>query len=669
MLTVFSHILRRYQNQILSRWVVLAFDILTVGLFYFIAVIVRLNFEYGNMDVYAAQKQALSVTLLYLFAFLGTGSYSGIIRHSSIHDVERLLKATAIALLLAAALSLILRHSPLGQQWGLALSLSVLLIHAVFVFAALCISRMFVKTINLAIVRRERKKRVRVLIYGAGSAGRITRDMLERDNYLQYEIVAFIDDNASKINKRLEGIPILPAEKALEASFIQTNTISQLIIAIQQFPLSRKQAVAEQALELHLEVKVVPPISSWIKGQLSARQLRAVSIEELLERPPIQLDTHNIEAELDGKVILITGAAGSIGSEISRQVLQYNPAKVILIDQAETPLHDLQHEIKSSKLYDHTAGRVVYLLASVENKMRMEAAIKAHRPDIIYHAAAYKHVPLMEENPSEALMVNVFGTKVLADLAVKHQVRKFIMVSTDKAVNPTNVMGASKRIAEIYTQSLSNGTTHFITTRFGNVLGSNGSVIPLFRRQIENGGPITVTHFDITRYFMTIPEACNLVLEAGAMGQGGEIFVFDMGEAVKIYDLAKKMILLSGLEPGKDIQIVESGLRPGEKLFEELLTKQEDVLPTHHPKIMRARISPYRREKAARMMYELDLALTRGEVLNMVATMKAFVPEYISNNSIFETLDQKPKLRTLTPKRNNSKSSDPQPIIPLQGNG
>jgi FlaA1/EpsC-like NDP-sugar epimerase len=647
----------------------LAFDLSTVLFFYFFATIIRLNFEYEHVNFYAAQRQILPVLLLYLTAFLATRSYSGIIRLAGIKDMVRLFVAILLAFALCYSLSVVLNLTGLGKTLNLALPRSVLMIHAMLVFVSLFSVRVFIRAFNMSIVRRERKKRVSVIIYGAGSAGVITRDMLEKDGYLHYEVAAFIDDNPSKINKRLDGIPVLTAEKALNTNFVQANGVTQLIIAIQQLPLLRKQEVTERALELHLEVKIVPPINNWIKGQLSTKQLRTVSIEDLLERPPIQLETHNIATELDGKVVLITGAAGSIGSEISRQVLQYNPAKVILIDQAETPLHDLQHEIRSSQSYQRTAGRVHYFLASVENVLRMKTIIKAHQPDIIYHAAAYKHVPLMEENPSEALSVNVFGTKVLADLAIQYQVNKFIMVSTDKAVNPTNVMGASKRIAEIYTQSLSNGQTHFITTRFGNVMGSNGSVIPLFRKQIESGGPITVTHFDITRYFMTIPEACNLVLEAGAMGQGGEIFVFDMGQAVKIYDLAHKMILLSGLEPDKDIQIVETGLRPGEKLYEELLTKQEDVLPTHHPKIMRARISPYQRDKAAQMMCQLDLALTRGDVLNMVATMKAFVPEFISNNSIFQTLDQKPKLRTLTPKRSNGKSSGQQPVIPLQGNG
>ena len=667
MITVLSFLLNRYPNQILSKWVVLAFDTVIALLLFMPATYIRLNFDSANFDFYAVQRQTLVATLAYLLGFLATGSYSGIIRHSGINDAVRLLKASTFAFLLCLALSLFMRNFPFGPQFGLVLPISVLIVHALLVSIALVGSRWTLKALYSSIIRKERKKQVCVLVYGAGSAGMITRNMLERDNYLHYEIAAFIDDNPSKANKRLEGIPILSVERALNKAFIQAHGISQIIIAIQQLPLSRKQEVTERALELQLKVKVVPPISSWTHGQLSAKQLREVSIEELLERPPIQLDTQNIRAELHGKVILITGAAGSIGSEISRQVLRYNPAKVILVDQAETPLHNLQYEINSKQAYQATAGRASYLLASVENKMRMEMAIKTHRPDIIYHAAAYKHVPLIEDHPSEALLVNIFGTKVVADLAVKYKVGKFIVISTDKAVNPTNVMGASKRIAEIYTQSLSNGVTHFITTRFGNVLGSNGSVIPLFRKQIESGGPVTVTHMDITRYFMTIPEACNLVLEAGAMGQGGEIFVFDMGEPVKIHDLAKKMIQLSGLELGKDIQIVESGLRPGEKLYEELLTRQEDVLPTHHPKIMRARISHYRREKVAQLMYELATTLAQGDPFAMVAKMKDFVPEFVSNNSVFEILDQDEP--ALPPSKSSSGKGDSYSIAQASGTG
>jgi FlaA1/EpsC-like NDP-sugar epimerase len=364
-----------------------------------------------------------------------------------------------------------------------------------------------------------------------------------------------------------------------------------------------------------------------------------VQIEDLLEREPIKLDEANINAQIKGKTILVTGAAGSIGSEISRQVAKFQPGKLILLDQAESPLYELEIECREN--YSDVQSEVV--IGDVRNFQRMENVFRTFRPNFVYHAAAYKHVPMMELNPSESILTNVLGTRNTADLAVKYGAEKFVMVSTDKAVNPTNVMGASKRIAEIYTQALNkvSTTTRFVTTRFGNVLGSNGSVIPRFKQQIESGGPVTITDPEITRYFMTIPEACRLVLEAGCMGKGGEIFIFDMGKSVKIIDLARKMIQLSGLEPGKDIEIAVTGLRPGEKLYEELLNNKENTLPTHHPKIMIARVAEYEFEKAAADISELVSLFNGQNNVEIVSKMKAMVPEYVSNNSVFEKLDQR----------------------------
>ncbi|MDH5605171.1 MAG: polysaccharide biosynthesis protein, partial [Cyclobacteriaceae bacterium] len=390
-----------------------------------------------------------------------------------------------------------------------------------------------------------------------------------------------------------------------------------------------------------------PPVEKWVRGELSLRQIKEVRIEDLLGRNIIQLDRANIKREILGKRVCITGAAGSIGSEIVRQVEQFGPKEIILIDQAESPMYELEREL----LHEDQFIRMKFIVADVTNEGRMRKIFEETRPEILFHAAAYKHVPLMEANPFEAIYTNVFGTKIVADLCVEYKVRKFVFISTDKAVNPTNVMGASKRIAEIYIQSLNgklqkegNLITSFVTTRFGNVLGSNGSVIPFFTKQIAYGGPVTVTHPEIARYFMTIPEACQLVLEAGAMGKGGEIYIFDMGKAVKVVELAKKMIMLSGLEPGKDIEIVYTGLREGEKLYEELLNQAENTIPTHHSKIMIARVPEITYNEAAPFMEKLYEKLSMEDEMGLVTLMKEMVPEYISNYSRFEVIDKRNRL-------------------------
>ncbi len=464
--------------------------------------------------------------------------------------------------------------------------------------------------------------------------------MLEDKEY-HYKVVAFLDNNPYLAYKTLEGIPIMSLFVALRSNFIKKHKIKQLIISTPSMPHKKKKGIIESCMKLGIQVKLVPELNMWINGQLNAHQLERVKIEELLQREPILLDSKNVYRELKNKVVLITGAAGSIGSELARQVLSHSPKRLVLLDQAESSIYTLQYELINESKEKDFNHPVEFIIANVKDRFRMQHIMDLYRPDIIFHAAAYKHVPLMEENPYEALMVNVFGTKIMADLAIEYKVEKFVMISTDKAVNPTNIMGASKRIAEIYVHSLSSEKTKFVTTRFGNVLGSNGSVVPLFRKQIEKGGPITITHKDITRYFMTIQEACSLVLEAGAMGKGDDIFVFDMGEAVKIYDLAVKMIQLYGFKPGIDIEITETGLRLGEKLYEELLTKKENLLPTPHPKIMRASVSSMSTDSMTRFINELtELIIEKDEFL-IVRKMKQIVPEFVSNNSVFQVLDKK----------------------------
>lgn len=626
-----------YSHLFIPRWIVLLFDLTVIFFTFFIAFTIRANFELKEYPIEREIPQAFFVTLVYFISFVLYKSYSGIIRHTGLNDAYRIFQATGSAFLFLLGYGIFIRLMKIEQPWTY--SFAVILIHFLLSYFVLMGFRIVVKTVVSQLIRSRSDQRQNVVIYGAGSAGIVTRNALASDPNTLFDIIAYADDNTSKANKLIEGVPVILTEQVLNEDFVSKNEIGLLIIAIQKISIAKRAEVVEKAIELGLEVKIVPPIENWIKGQLSSQQLRVVRIEELLERDPIKLDTKHIAGELLGKVVMVTGAAGSIGSEIVRQVLQYNPDKIILVDQAESALYDLMFEINSSTKLHTVANRAIVQIANINDHFRMKQIFEAFRPHMVYHAAAYKHVPLMEDNPYEAVLVNVFGTKIVADLALEYKAVKFVMISTDKAVNPTNVMGATKRMAEIYTQSLSNGVTQFITTRFGNVLGSNGSVIPLFRKQIENGGPVTLTHKDIIRYFMTIPEACNLVLEAGSMSKGGEIFIFDMGKPVKIYDLAQKMIRLSGLVPEKDIKIIETGLRPGEKLFEELLLNQETTLRTHHPKIMRASVRSYEKTTVEKHIQNLFKLLSENDEFLLVHELKVIVPEYISNNSVFSKLD------------------------------
>ena len=641
---MFKRLLASYSGNFLSSYAVLVLDVLTVSGAFLLAYFIRYNFNYLVIDPFNVQIQLTCTTAIYFLSFILTGSYSGIVRHTGLSDVFRILKAAGLSLGVIIVLNIALYVR--GVPGIFSIPYSIIILHFLLSLFFLVGIRVIVKLLFIQITRQFTKERIPVLIYGAGAAGMLTKNALVKDKVLRYEVVAYVDDNPSKVSKRLEGIPVVNQYRALRTSYIERHGIKQLIIAIQGIHPEKKKKVVEAGLDLHLEVKVVPSIDNWINGELSSHQLRRVKIEELLERDTIHLDNKNINREINNKVVMVTGGAGSIGCEIARQVLNYAPKRLIILDQAESSIYDLQFEIKNTKEFDNLHNIIEFIVASVKDSFRMNQIFSVYKPDIIYHAAAYKHVPLMEQYPYEALMVNIFGTKVIADLAVKYNVEKFVMISTDKAVNPTNIMGASKRIAEIYIQSLQTcppeegRTTKFITTRFGNVLGSNGSVVPLFRKQIESGGPVTVTHKDITRYFMTISEACNLVLEAGAMGNGSDIFVFDMGNPVKIYDMAKKMIKLCGYADG-EISIVETGLRPGEKLYEELLTTRENTLPTHHPKIMRAEVNTLSNKQICKYFDDLSEIIIESNDYALVAKMKQIVPEFISNNSVYEKLDVK----------------------------
>ena len=522
----------------------------------------------------------------------------------------------------------------------------VLLVNFFISTSLLIMMRIGAKAFYFYIKRSTGGLQERVLIYGANGFSILVKQALETSGIGRFVIVGFVDDDPGKVKKEIQQKRVYGVSELEKLQ--KKEQIDKLLVFNDALKAEAKKQTIEKCVELGIKVLTVPPAEQWMSGQLSLNQLKDLRIEDLLQRPPIVIENHRISADLRDKRVLITGAAGSIGSEIVRQVLNYKPALVVVCDQAESPLHELQLEMEE----EFPDAKLEVYIGDIRNFNRMYSLFQEYSPQLVYHAAAYKHVPMMEGNPSEAIVANVLGTKNLADLSMTFDVDKFVMISTDKAVNPTNVMGASKRIAEIYIQSLNNvgqrekGTkgaslpqTRFITTRFGNVLGSNGSVIPRFRAQIEKGGPLTVTHPDITRYFMTIPEAVQLVLEAGTMGNGGEIFVFDMGQPVKIVDLAKKMIRLAGFVPETDIQIVYSGLRPGEKLYEELLNEEETTIPTHHAKIHISKVREIPYQKAESEINELLSLQQEGDELRMVGQMKKIVPEFISQNSRYESLD------------------------------
>ena len=612
------------------KWFIFLIDLLICLSSTFIAYLLRFNFDIPKVEsatFYFVFPFVLGVRAL---SFLVVKTYAGIIRYTSTKDTERVFLAVTSGSLIFGITNLISFKFWDGK---FIIPFSIIIIDYMATMFIMVSYRVFIKIAYFEI-RNPSKEKNKVLIYGAGEAGIIAKRTIEKDAGSKFKVFAFIDNNPSKAKRKLEGIRIYHSSE-LEDILAKEN-IHHVIVSIQNLDHSTLDSITETCLRFNTRVFNVPPVSKWINGELSFKQIKKVKIEDLLGRDPIKLDEDEIRKQISNKVILITGAAGSIGSELVRQIVKYSPRKLILFDQAESPLYELETELGERRL-DKLCEVVI---GDIRNKSRLEKLFHTFQPHLVYHAAAYKHVPLMENNPCEATHTNILGTKNLADIAAEHGVKRFVMISTDKAVNPTNVMGASKRIAEIYIQSLNNHSkTEFITTRFGNVLGSNGSVIPLFKRQIEQGGPITVTHAEITRYFMTIPEACQLVLEAGAIGKGGEIYIFDMGKSVKIVDLAKKMIKLSGLELGKDIQIVYSGLRPGEKLYEELLNDKENTLPTYHPQIMIANTITYDYDDVCRQIEQVETEFTHQNNLELVRLMKKMLPEYKSRNSIYEELD------------------------------
>jgi FlaA1/EpsC-like NDP-sugar epimerase len=619
---------RKYFN--LPRWLIFLIDILICSFSLVLAYLLRFNFTIPDKDINMLPKAIVFVVVVRAFTFLIAKTYAGIIKYTSTDDAIRIVFVTIIGSSVFV-LTNIITFNFIGHFNFI--PYSIVIIDFITLTFALIAFRLMVKVIYFEL-NYPSKDKTNVVIFGAGESGVIAKRALDRDAGTKYKVLAFIDDDPKKINKKIENVKIFGSSSLDQ--ILKENTVEHIIISIQNLKTAKKKEVIETCLTYNTKVLNVPPVSKWINGELSFKQIKKVNIEDLLERDEIKLDIEKISKELIGKRILISGAAGSIGSEMVRQVAKFSPSKLILVDQAESPLYHIELELTDS--YKNLDFEVI--ICDITNEIRMRKIFETFKPEIIYHAAAYKHVPMMENNPVEAIINNVEGTKLISDLSVEYKSEKFVMISTDKAVNPTSIMGASKRIAEIYTQSLNKlGVTKFITTRFGNVLGSNGSVIPLFREQIEKGGPVTITHPDVTRYFMTIPEACQLVLEAGMIGQGGEIFIFDMGKSVKILDLAKKMIKLSRLELGKDIQIVFTGLRPGEKLYEELLNTNENTLPTHHPQIMIAKVKEFDSDTVKKDIAELTEIRQTHDNYRIVTKMKEIVAEYKSQNSIYERLD------------------------------
>ncbi|MCX6303239.1 MAG: nucleoside-diphosphate sugar epimerase/dehydratase [Bacteroidia bacterium] len=617
-----SRVIRIFHKYSLPRWLVLVIDMSVVYVVFLIAYLLRHNFEIVY-DVPLSFRQAFFVLGIYTFFIIIFKSYSGMIRHTTLKDTYKIIFSNLSALSVLLVITLLSRNyvwKPVFNN-----SMSILLIHFAVVTVSLFFFRIMVKMFYefASATSHERKN---VLIYGSGDLGIVVKRVIEGDTKSQYQIKGFIDDDKKIQGKKVDGYPVY-SRRVLTKDFIEKGDITTFIIAINKIVPSKKKEVIESVIQLGCEILETPSVDTWLNGHLEVNNIKKVKFEDLLGRDAISLDLVKIQKGLQGKTILVTGAAGSIGSEISRQLTRFNTKQLVLVDQAETPSFYLEEELKNK----NNGCNFKIIIGDVTREDVMEHIFEKYRPEIVFHAAAYKHVPIMEAHPHEAFRVNVGGTKNIADLSIKYGAEKFVMISSDKAVNPTNVMGATKKICELLVQAYSKRKgviTQFITTRFGNVLGSNGSVIPLFNKQIQEGGPVTITHPDVTRFFMTIPEACQLVLEAGFIGNGGQIYVFDMGEPVKVLDVAMNLIRLSGLEPNKDIMIKYTGLRPGEKLYEELFSGGEHQLPTHHPKISIAQVEENNFDIILVKIDKILKSLYKIQESKLIEEMTEIVPGY-----------------------------------------
>ena len=632
------------RNKIAPKWLIFALDLSICCFAIIYANYLRSNFDLSLIHFPDMVDDVIATIITNSVLFYIFRTYHGIIRLSGFQEAFRSISAVFYSFFIMLVLNISLNVFGITQF----IPTSVLFIYFFISSFSVFGYRLLVKHLYRISVTHDED--IHIVIYGAELNGSVLKKTIEQTSNNRYKIVAFIDDDENLFGKTIDNVKIYSFSQIQHV--IKSWQIKMLFFARQDFDLNQKNKIVDYCLEQNIKVMNIPPMREWIQGHLN---LREVQIDELLGRPQISLKNEQMINLLRNKKVLITGAAGSIGSELARQIAGINPYSLIICDQTETGLYELEYELQ--KKY-HLGNTLKVYLGDVKDEKAMNNMFAQYMPNIVFHAAAYKHVPMMENHPSEAIRNNVLGTKVLADMSEFYNVERFLFVSTDKAINPTNVMGASKRIAEIYCQSLLSRQnipvmderviqiaprttrTKFITTRFGNVLGSNGSVIPRFQEQISKGGPITVTHPEIIRYFMTIPEACSLVLEAVTMGNGGEVFLFDMGAPIKIIDLALKMIKLAGLTPSKDIEIQFTGLRPGEKLYEELLNKEEEVIQTHNKKILIAKVSEYNYQKISDSIEKLVTLAMLNKDEEVVKQMKHIVPEYISNNSVYEAMDE-----------------------------
>jgi FlaA1/EpsC-like NDP-sugar epimerase len=627
-------IVNRISKISMPRWVVFNVDVLLTICSMAISVTIVNSLENLPVGAFNSVLPFIVLLLMRVMMYLGLRTFESILKYTNVRDAVRIFSAIILSSFAMWVVEYIFRFFNNNQPL---ISYGFIILDSFVVLTLLSAFRLLVKYVYQDFILNRNIGVRNLVIYGAGEAGLLAKQTIDRDENSGVRVVAFIDDDKNLNNKRIDNIKIHHINEKLETLFIKLN-VNELLISSQKIRISRKKYVVDISLKLGITVKKIPSIDSWINGEFSLNQIKNIKIEDLLERDEITLEINEISQSLQSKCILVTGAAGSIGREIVIQILRFQPSKVVLLDQSESPLFEMQLQLKDEN--------IEIVVADICNEKRMKRVFEAFRPDYVFHAAAYKHVPLMEDNPYEAINTNIFGTRIIANLAVEHNVKKFVFISTDKAVNPTNIMGATKRVSEVYVQSLNaklalknDKHTVFITTRFGNVLGSNGSVIPIFKKQIESGGPVTVTHPEITRYFMTIPEACQLVLEAGVMGNGGEIFIFDMGKSVKIIDLAKKMVSLYGYKPYVDIDIVYTGLRPGEKLKEELLGTKENTIGTYNPKIMIACVPDYNYLEINKIIDKMYLERDSLSNEKLVCIIKTLIPEYISNNSVYQKFD------------------------------